>query len=396
MVCLFAFLPMFAFKKSEEHGKLFKLLGMAEIMAFASCFVVYIVNFVNKCRLFSFKKAICEMKDSLIGYFKRNKHALMLFGMFILTVISFLTLETKGKAWMGSDHRPEGIFMHIVFAILFVFACAIKNKTYKKIVVGIYIANFVFVALIAIQQYYGILGTGNAKYCPEWAKGLYNYYSKIKIRAGHFYLGETGTFYNLNHMGYYTAMGSMLCTAVFLKSKNILSNIFSALLCILSYWTIVVNNTFGAFLAIGATLIIFAFLLWKKSGYKKFKPFVPVAIFVAVCIGVSLIPYKDSKNLVIKNLVTLSEDTKNIAEGDEKAEDAGSGRWPLWIMTIDMIKEKPLLGFGPNNVSGEYNERGESLSRAHCEIMEIAANTGIPSALCYLFSIILAIYQVLF
>ena len=323
------------------------------------------------------------MKDSLIGYFKRNKHALMLFGVFILTVISFMTMENKQRGWMGSDHRPEGLFMHIVFAILFIFAVAIKNKQYKKIVVGIYIANFVFVALIAIQQYYGILGTGNAKYCPEWAKGLYNYYSKIKIRAGHFYLGETGTFYNLNHMGYYTAMGSMLCTAVFLKSKNILSNIFSALLCILSYWTIVVNNTFGAFLAIGATLIIFAFLLWIKSGYKKIKPFVPVAIFVAVCIGVSLIPYKDSKNLVIKNFVTLSEDTKNIAEGDDKAEDAGSGRWPVWVTTVDMIKEKPLLGYGPNGVDAEYTKRKASVSRAHCEILERAVSTGIPSAILY-------------
>ena len=48
-----------------------------------------------------------------------------------------------------------------------------------------------------------------------------------------------------------------------------------------------------------------------------------------------------------------------------------------------MIKEKPLLGYGPDNLKPHYVERDVNLDRAHNEPIERAVATGIPSALFY-------------
>ncbi len=70
-------------------------------------------------------------------------------------------------------------------------------------------------------------------------------------------------------------------------------------------------------------------------------------------------------------------------------------RYPLYTGTIRMIKEKPLMGFGPGNFETsfqkfrprEYFGRKETVpisDHAHCEYLEIAAETGIPSLVSFI------------
>ncbi len=69
-------------------------------------------------------------------------------------------------------------------------------------------------------------------------------------------------------------------------------------------------------------------------------------------------------------------------------------RYPLYAGTIRMIKEKPILGFGPGKFETsfqnfrpiEYFGRKETVpisNHAHCEYLEIAAETGIPSLVSF-------------
>jgi O-antigen ligase len=58
-----------------------------------------------------------------------------------------------------------------------------------------------------------------------------------------------------------------------------------------------------------------------------------------------------------------------------------------------MIAEKPVMGFGPDNLKSEYTAREVTLDRAHNEILERAVSTGIPSAVFYVAAILLAITE---
>ena len=70
-------------------------------------------------------------------------------------------------------------------------------------------------------------------------------------------------------------------------------------------------------------------------------------------------------------------------------------RYPIYTGTIEMIKEKPLTGFGPGKFETSYQEfrppeyfgREETTSisnHAHNEYLEIAAETGIPSLIFFI------------
>lgn len=74
-------------------------------------------------------------------------------------------------------------------------------------------------------------------------------------------------------------------------------------------------------------------------------------------------------------------------------------RYPFYVGTARMIKEKPLLGFGPGKFEASFQEfrpreyfiRQEATpidDHAHCEYLEIAAETGIPSLFFFLVFII--------
>lgn len=241
-----------------------------------------------------------------------------------------------------------------------------------------------------VQQYFGIIGTAPGADTPAWAIPLKNFYDSIGIRTGHFYKGLTATFYNLNHMGYYAALCSMLFAALLIGAKRIWVKIMLSLICAYSFWIVVINDTFGCYLAVLATLVITAvFLIISKEN--PLKSLAPLMIFVLVSAAVTFIPPKGATSVIESNVKTAVSDAKDIYQKSESASMAGSGRWILWQNTVSMIAEKPLWGFGPDNLKKEYTKRDVKIDRAHCEILERAVSTGIPSAVLYAAAILLAI-----
>ena len=63
----------------------------------------------------------------------------------------------------------------------------------------------------------------------------------------------------------------------------------------------------------------------------------------------------------------------------------------MWVASGKMIAEKPVFGFGPDNLKAEYIEKGVNLDRAHNEPIEKAVSLGIPAAVVYYSAIILAL-----
>jgi len=396
VLSLFAFLPLVALVDPSKHGVLFNLFGAAAIMSLGVCLVWGIIRFAWRSMHLGVKSASKLQLSAIKSFFVTRKEALFLLIMYILVLVSAIFVSGTERSLKGTDFRPDGIYMYTVFFALYYFAVMLKNTDFKRIVTGFYILSFAVCAFVMVQQYLGILGSANAEHCPEMAKGLSNIYDRLGFRVGHFYKGETASFYNLNHMGYYTTIGACLCTTLFYKSKNIFSALFSAFLCAFAYWTLIVNNTFGCFIAVSVTILFFAIFLAVRKKVNFIKAFVPILVFILVCVGVTLKPFGDGESIISTNFSVISSDVKEISASENKEDvNAGSGRWKLWVNTVDMIREKPLLGYGVDNLKKEYTERGVKLDRAHCEILEHSVSSGIPAAILYISAILFAFFSAL-
>ncbi|MBR2404592.1 MAG: O-antigen ligase family protein [Clostridia bacterium] len=398
MTLIFALLPVYAIFSPQQHGEIFIFLSKIEITALAVCLAVYLYNYFFVFPNAGESSKIAQLCYNLKSYFAKNKHALLLLVVYVCTVISVFLAPNRHRALMGTEFRPDGLLMHTAFLALFIFSSYIKDNFHKKCIYAAYVFGFILTGLIMIQQYYGIIGTAGQEPYGAFGEWLNQQYIKADVFIGHFFKGTTGSFYNLNHMGYYIIMCSMLSVGMYIKAEKKASKIMSGIFMAFTFWVLVLNNTFGAYLAaLGVVVVVFVILFFRlKSRFTT--AIMPFAVFLAVSVAVTLVSSSDS--LILKNFTTLGSDVVNIASsdsGDSSKDDsesgsAGSGRWSLWVNTVEMIGEKPLFGWGPDNLADEYKAREAKLDRAHCEPLERAVSTGILSGLCYVAAVAYVIW----
>ena len=391
IVSLFALLPFFSIFAPMKYGPMFITLSGIGIVAFFACLIVYLYNYFLVFPGGSIKERTSLLMGNLKQYFSKNKHALLFLIIYACVILSTLFADDKTRALSGTEFRPDGLLMHTSLLALFVFSSFIKNPTYKKTIFGIYIVCFILQAAIMIQQYYGIIGSAPDETYGVFGEKLRIFYLRKNKAMGHFFKGKTGSFYNLNHLGYYIGMCAMLGSGLFLTSKKISSKIFSAIFMGYAFWTLVLNNSFGVYLAVLVAIIVMGIIMFFRAKAKFITAFFPLIAFIIVNIAVSWVSTCDS--LVVNNFVTLGKDLTSITKADSMSEakdeagGAGSGRWKIWVNTVEMIGEKPVLGYGPDNLYDEYDAREVTLDRAHNEILERAVSTGIFSAVCYVLAL---------
>lgn len=392
MVILYAVLPAVMIADPPSWGKAFRAFATIETAVLLVCIFWCAVIFILKIFSFSFKTAMSDLKESVVGYFTGRRYAIMLLIMYILVVISAFLAPNAKRAFMGNDFRPDGVLMHSAFLALFVFSCAVRKGIFKKIIMTIYCVSFLLLSLIVAQQYFGVIGTAPGADTPEFLLPLKDLYTELGFRTGHFYKGLTATFYNLNHMGYYIAVCTMIFVAFLICADKLWKKIIFILLSGYSFWILIINNTFGCYLAVFATMVI-TLIVFAIKKCDTTRAVLPILVFVAVSVFTVLFPPPGGDSVVLSNFSTTTSDVKEIYNKDESASTAGSGRWDIWKNTLEMIAEKPVMGFGPDNLKSEYTAREVTVDRAHNEIMERAVSTGVPSAVFYATAILLAIIE---
>lgn len=395
MLIIFSLMPALAMFSPQSFGPLFTGIAQLEICALfilGAFQLISYASFSSRNYPTPVRIKLCFLKcwESL----KNNKAGLIFIGFYVLSAVSSLLAEDTQRAFYGTDFRPDGMRMYTCFAAVFVYSSLIKSKVLKNRIILTNIVCFIPISLIVVQQYFGIIGTAGVKDAGKFGEFLMNIYNNWGVRTGHFYKGMTGSFYNLNHVGYYIVVCSMLISGKLYNAKTNKSKIIWGILALYSYYVMIVNDTFGGYLAILATLIIMPLFVIIKEKEKNSKiilnAFLPLIIFVAINLVFIVVSPKD--NPIVKNFVTLGEDVDTVATSENLEEEhAGSGRLEMWLATVDMIKERPLLGFGPDNLKPHYVERDAKLDRAHNEPIERAVATGVPSAIFYYAAIVYAL-----
>ena len=90
---------------------------------------------------------------------------------------------------------------------------------------------------------------------------------------------------------------------------------------------------------------------------------------------------------IFSNLFTFSKDVATITSSsstEATAKSAGTGRWELWVYTVEFIKEKPLFGWGLEGTTKQLGELVGHTDRPHNEYLQYAAFFGIPASIAYI------------
>ena len=278
----------------------------------------------------------------------------------IWTLNSCFKAARRDQAFYGNSYRKEGYFMYLNYAGFFLCSMLLENKKLRKILLNTFIITSIFITTINV-----------------WAQDNFN-----KV------LG------NSNFYGYYYLMALTCCLGLFITEKNkILKMIYLIAYAFLGYG-LIYNNTFGCYLAFIVTLVLYnIYAIIKKTDRKLI--FIAITIFVLL----SGITSRDDENIAGKNLKQLSEDIQVInskimnketeiinekeVDVEEQFNKTGTGRMELWLYAIKFISEKPIIGYGPENLRDKYLRLRNDADRPHNLILQLACVSGIPGMLLY-------------
>ena len=212
---------------------------------------------------------------------------------------------------------------------------------------------------------------------------LLNYFNYKDIKLG--------VFYNINHYGYYLTLASTLACILFITEKNKIIKILYAIAYITLVYNLILNNTLGCYIAVSTTIIIFTIYCIYNKKYRVFS-IISILIFIII----SCIIQINGKNIVAKNIKGLTNDAKSIINSNKENtnwEKSGSGRAKLWKYGIIIFMQKPILGYGAENLEVEYVKYNINQDRPHNLIIQLATTSGLPGLLLYISGIGLILFR---
>jgi O-antigen ligase len=311
--------------------------------------------------LLQYRKAI----SSLIRFDSINRTLLI---YFMLLVVSLFFALDRELAVHGSPRREDGFRMMMVYFLLFL-AARTGTISRTKFNVGIEISATIL-SIYGIMQFYGL-----------------DPFPRDFIRTG--WRSAFSTFGNPNFFGSYLVLVMPIVLDSFVgRRRNISGLTYSILL-----YALLCTRTRGAW--IGATVAIVAYLVINRlSATHRKQDIRRIISILLITVAVVLAFNGLNDNAFMKRYRSIFDDAARVIRNEE-AERAGAGRIFLWRRVILLIKERPLTGYGIENLREPFTERfgqeviavfGSMLyfDKAHNEYLHIAVTTGIPSLIVYL------------
>lgn len=311
--------------------------------------------------LLQYRKAI----NSLIRFDSINRTLLI---YFMLLVVSLFFALDRELAIHGSPRREDGFRMMMVYFLLFL-AARTGTISRTKFNVGIEISAAIL-SIYGIMQCYGL-----------------DPFPRDFIRAR--WRTAFSTFGNPNFFGSYLVLVIPIALDSFIRRRKDISGLVYSILI----YALLCTRTRGAW--IGATVAIVAYLVINRlSATHRKQDIRRIISILLITVAVVLAFNGLSDNAFMKRYKSIFDDAARVIRNEE-AERAGAGRIFLWRRVILLIKERPLTGYGIENLREPFTERfgqeviavfGNMLyfDKAHNEYLHIAVTTGIPSLIVYL------------
>lgn len=306
--------------------------------------------------IFSYKKI-----DNSKKYLKNNLPIILFIAYMFWTLISCIISPNKQNAFNGTDFRKDGYITYIMYAGIFSLVLCIKSDNFKKILLNLFL-------LIAIL---GIIFI-------EIPKNGYlqnTFWQNDNVR---------GVFFNSNHYGYYLLIANVISVFLFVTEKKLSKKILYCISYIYLLYYLIINNTFGCYLAFLGTLILFLLISIIKKQKVKI-PLITLGIFLIVSLLTNIFNSKTVNSLKqlgsdLGNILTVNSSEKS---SNESYMQAGSGRMEIWIYGLEFFTERPVFGYGPENLRPLYEAKGVDQDRPHNIIIQQLTTSGLPGCIFY-------------
>ncbi len=286
-------------------------------------------------------------------------------------------------AIMGADYRRDGLISFFFCLVAYLVG---KNTRLSKKILWSFLVSSLVLSLYGIIQFYKLDPISLGWFLPEkWIGRAFS------------------TLGNPNFFGSYLVLVLPISLYMTLEEKNILGLVIFAV----QLFALFCSRTRGAWLGAMVGLIVFIFLFFKGARREKIKSLGLLLLVVAIIItGIYLFDLWND-GLMASRVGRVVEDIKLIVGRDQAARFAGNDRLYIWQRVLELIKDRPLQGYGLENLGPvmEANYRAQiendfghfiNFDKAHNEYLHIAVTSGIPSLLLYLgfiFSVIRKGYQ---
>jgi O-antigen ligase len=309
-----------------------------------------------------FSKSILNVKAKKLPvkqYIKNNVFILFLFFMLIWSILSCLASDNIDISLNGTLYRKDGLFTYFTYCGIFCCGYIIRNKKFMKCILEFFTISATVLSILMLIN----------------SENLNNLFGLTS---------DSSVFYQFNHFAYYLCMALMCALLLFETEKNsTLRLIFRIVIFAMITAALVKNGSLGPYLAVvvGLILSIILAMFLDKKIIKRI--LIAASVFIGITLSMNI-----SNNHTYKDFKILEGDIYKIAENSADAGEAGTGRWILWMNGLRFISERPLLGYGPDNLGEQYAKVNIETDRAHNEIIQFAASLGIPAAIFYIIAII--------
>ena len=199
----------------------------------------------------------------------------------IWTLISCLSASSTRKAFYGTSYRREGYYRYLMYAGYFLCAFLLDSKKLRKIILNTFVIGSIFLIIISRVTLSG------QRYTDIFVN------SKI----------ETTIFGQFNHYCYYIMMSLMCALGLFFTEKNkVIKTLYAIAYAVIAY-AMIYNDTFGCYLAVVGTLILyFIYAMIKK------KDRIGISIATIIFVILSIFTVKDGRNVAVANIENFMTD----------------------------------------------------------------------------------------
>ena len=251
-----------------------------------------------------------------------------------------------------------------------------------------------------------------------------------KVNSKWYIFAQRGVFRNSNHFAYVLCMGIIAAMWLAITEKNWTFKLLYLISFVIQLSMLIINDTFGGYL--GVFVAVFASIIYgiiKFISYLKNKNALSeeakandkknlingaIAMLVIVVLFVTCslnIKNQSGKAYVVNNVKGFIRDigvfggymttTENATQVDVSTLDtsitkAGSGRGETWLKVWELIKQRPLFGYGLEcllfQFSGQFNV-GEG--RTHNLLLQLLATVGIPGTIMYFAALAIIFFRLL-
>ncbi len=308
--------------------------------------------------LIIFVKSIVLHKESFLAYIREHIFPILLFMFVLWSIFSCLFSDNISLSFNGSDFRKEGLHTYFIYSGIFSLGYALKNKKYLMSLFKVFVTVSIILSILMVLN-------------NDYLNRLFTLQT------------DSAIFYNSNHFAYYLCIAIMINCFLISNTDKLIYKILW--LCTFSFlvFTLIKNNSFGPYLSVFITLLVFLTisLLFNRKAF--ITSLIVFVLFSSISFACNL-----KRNFIPQETNKISQGISDIVENNEQAPTAGSGRWRLWVHGIKYAFEKPLFGYGQDNLEQRYLKDNIDIDRPHNEFVQHAASLGIPAVLLYISALI--------